>query len=145
MATIFFDMDGTIVNLYSVDNWLPMLRAENEKPYLNAEPLVNMNVFARLLNKLQKKGYKIGIISWLAKHSTADYDEKVTIAKQKWLKKHLKSVNWNEINIVRYGYNKSNFLHNEYDILFDDEENNRKEWNGVSYDEKFILDILKSL
>ena len=30
--TIWFDMDGTISDLYAVENWLPMLRAENPKP-----------------------------------------------------------------------------------------------------------------
>ena len=34
--TIWFDLDGTIANLYGVDGWLPMLRAENPAPYGNA-------------------------------------------------------------------------------------------------------------
>ena len=34
-----------------------------------------MNVLARLLNKLQRNGYTIGVVSWLAKNSTEEYDE----------------------------------------------------------------------
>ena len=64
---IFFDMDGTIANLYGVENWLEYLLNKNVKPYAEAKVMLNMNSLARLLNNLQKKGHKIGIISWLAK------------------------------------------------------------------------------
>jgi hypothetical protein len=30
-------------------------------------------------------------------------------------------------------------------ILFDDEEKNRKDWNGIAYDETDILEILAGL
>ena len=39
---IWLDMDGTIVDLYGVDNWLEYIKAEDEKPYKIAKPLVNM-------------------------------------------------------------------------------------------------------
>ena len=31
--TLVFDMDGTIANLYAVENWLEDLRSENPRPY----------------------------------------------------------------------------------------------------------------
>lgn len=61
--TIYFDMDGTIANLYGVENWLEKLRACDASPYEEAEPLIDLAQLARLLNKLQRKGYEIGIIS----------------------------------------------------------------------------------
>ena len=61
---IYFDMDGTIADLYGVENWLAYLIAEDVKPYADAGVLVNMNSLARVLNRLQRKGYEIGIISW---------------------------------------------------------------------------------
>lgn len=143
--TIWFDMDGTIADLYGVENWLDYLLNGNEYPYRNAKPLVNMNLLARYLNKLQKMGYQIGIISWLSKNSNKEYDEKVTNAKQKWLTKHLKSVNFNNTNIVSYGYEKANFCTSKNDILFDDEERNRNNWTGKAYDVQNILEILKEL
>lgn len=142
---IYFDMDGTIANLYGVENWLDYLIAKDSYPYKNAKVMLNMNTLAKYLNRLQKKGFEIGIISWLAKNSTDDYDKKVTLAKENWIKKHLKSVNFNYVNIVPYGYAKEIFCYNENDILFDDEENNRKNWTGKAYDEKNILKILKKL
>ena len=107
---IYFDMDGTIANLYGVENWLEMIIASDETPYKNAKPLINMQTLARMLNKLQSYGYVIGIISWLAKNSNADYDKKVTKAKIDWLNKHLTSVKFNEIHIVKYGTPKEKVL-----------------------------------
>lgn len=142
---IYFDMDGTIANLYAVDGWLPMLRNSDSTPYKEAKPMVRMNVLARRLNKLQKDGYTIGIISWLAKDGNNEYNEKVTNAKREWLNKHLKSVNWNEVHIVEYGTPKHNIVRYPNGILFDDEDKNRNEWTGTAYDEKEILNVLKAI
>lgn len=143
--TIYFDMDGTIADLYGVENWLDYLLNRNAFPYENAKPLIRLNLLARILNKLQKEGYRIGIISWLAKNSTKEYDEAVTRAKTKWLNKHLASVNFDEINIVKYGTPKQMFARTENDILFDDEKKNRINWTGKAFDVNEILTILKNL
>ena len=102
-TTIYFDMDGTIANLYGVKNWLDYLKSEDSTPYAIAKPLVRLASLARVLNNLQKKGYRIGVISWLAKNSSTDYDMEVIEAKKGWLNKHLHSVRFDEINIVKYG------------------------------------------
>lgn len=143
--TIWFDMDGTIANLYGVQNWLDYLMASDPTPYAIAKPLLRLSALARVLNNLQRKGYKVGVISWLAKNSTADYDEAVTKAKTEWLTKHLASVAFDEINIVRYGTPKHLFATCEADILFDDEEKNRNEWTGKAFDVNNILEVLKGL
>ncbi len=142
---IFFDMDGTIANLYEVENWLDFLIAENPKPYKEAKVMVNMSSFARLLNKIQEKGIKIGIISWLSKNGSDKYNEEVTKVKKSWLKKHLKSVLFDSVDIVKYGTKKSLFITSRNDILFDDEEQNRNNWTGKAYDEKNILENLKKI
>ena len=142
---ICFDMDGTIANLYGVTNWLEYLISGNEYPYLHAEVMVNMNSLARVLNRLQRNGIEIGIISWLAKNSNNSYDEKVTVAKKKWLKKHLASVHFDFVEIVSYGTDKNIVCTSSDDILFDDEAPNRENWNGKAYDVDNILNILKSV
>ena len=144
-TTIFFDMDGTIADLYGVENWLDYLIASDALPYEIAKPLIRLNALARILNRLQKQGYKIGVISWLAKNSNTDYDEKVTKAKKEWLKKHLASVNFDEIHIVKYGTPKQTFAKTENDILFDDEEKNRNDWTGKAFDVNEIIEILKGI
>lgn len=144
-TTIFFDMDGTIADLYGVENWLDYLIASDALPYEIAKPLIRLNALARILNKLQKQGYKVGVISWLAKNSNTAYDEKVTRAKKEWLKKHLASVNFDEIHIVKYGTPKQTFAKTENDILFDDEEKNRNGWTGKAFDVNEIIEILKGM
>ena len=143
-TTIYFDMDGTITDLYSVPNWLPLLRAYDPKPYAEAKPLVNLNSLARILNRLQRQGFRIGIISWLSKTSTPEYDAKVTAAKEKWLAKHLSSVDFDEIHIVPHGTPKQNFA-TANDILFDDEAKNRENWIGKAFDVDSIIEILKGM
>ena len=143
--TINFDMDGTIADLYANPNWLPLLRAYDPTPYATAKPLLRLCDLARKLNTLQKNGYRIAVISWLSKESTAEYDEAVTNAKLEWLAKHLPSVNWDEITIVPYGTPKENFCHNPLDILFDDEERNRNNWTGRAYGVDNILEILREI
>jgi len=144
-TTIFFDMDGTIADLYGVENWLDYLIASDAFPYEIAKPLIKLNALARILNRLQKQGYKVGVISWLAKNSNTTYDEKVTKAKKEWLKKHLASVNFDEIHIVKYGTPKQTFAKTENDILFDDEEKNRNDWTGKAFDVNEIIEILKGM
>jgi hypothetical protein len=142
---IYFDMDGTIANLYGVENWLDYLVASDPYPYKAAKPMVNMNRLARLLNRLQAEGWHIGIVSWLSKSSNETYDNAVTLAKAQWLDRHLHSVHWNEIKIVPYGTPKQEVVDVVGGILFDDEVPNRENWTGTAYDVENILEILKGL
>ena len=139
---INFDMDGTLANFYGVDGWLECLINRDATPYAVARPLFNFSALARRLNALQRNGYEICIISWLAKNSTADFDARVAEVKKEWLKKHLPSVKWDKITIVPYGTPKSTCGEG---ILFDDEEPNRKEWKGTAYNVENILEVLKKL
>lgn len=145
MTTIFFDMDGTIADLYGVENWLDCLKNGYTKPYRMAKSLVDMRELGKELNRLQNNGYAIGIISWLSKSGTDEYNARVTETKMKWLEKHIGAVAFNEIHIVKYGTPKQNFCSTENDILFDDEKPNRENWTGKAYDVQNILEVLKSL
>lgn len=145
MRTIWFDMDGTIANLYAVEDWLPKLRAYDASPYAEAEVMLNMSQLARLLNKVQQLGYQLGIISWLSKCPTPEYDEAVTEAKKAWLGQHLASVSWDKVIIVKHGVPKELFKQTEDDILFDDEAPNRENWHGDAYEPDMIIKVLKAL
>jgi hypothetical protein len=144
MKEIWFDMDGTIANLYAVEGWLDYLKSEDVYPYANATTMMNFSLLARLLNRLQAEGWKIGIISWTSKNGSEAYNLAVEVAKRAWLARHLPSVEWDEIKVVRYGTNKWKACGSG--ILFDDEEVNRKSWeNGEAYDPSLIIEILKGL
>lgn len=142
---ICFDMDGTIADLYGVDGWLDYLQSEDTTPYRVAKVLVNMQVLARSLNFLQRKGCEIGIVSWTSKNGSDQYNKAVEEAKREWLRRHLRSVKFDFVAVVPYEYNKSAFAIDDDDILFDDEERNRTAWTGVAYNANEILNVLKSL
>lgn len=142
---VWFDMDGTIADLYGVEGWLEALKAEETYPYEQAGTLVNMAQLAKLLHKLQAVGYGIGIISWTSKCGSDLYNGQVALTKMCWLHKHLPSVSWDEIRIVAYGTPKQTFKRYDDDILFDDEANNRKTWQGIAYNQNDIINTLKAL
>jgi 5'(3')-deoxyribonucleotidase len=143
--TINFDMDGTIADLYGVENWLAYLLAEDPTPYEVAKPLVRLATLARRLNTLQREGYNIAVITWLGKNATEDYNRAVTNAKLEWLARHLPTVHWDRVTVVPYGTPKENYCENPLDILFDDERQNRENWTGRAYDVNNILEILAEM
>lgn len=145
MRTIWFDMDGTIADLYDVPGWLDLLQAGDPSPYAEAAVMHNMSQLAKLLNRVQAAGYELGVISWTARNSTDEYATAVEAAKRRWLDQHLHSVHFNTINVVAYGTPKSTFARTSDDILFDDEERNRDEWTGTAYTPDNIVTVLKEL
>ncbi len=54
----------------------------------------------------------------------------------------MKSVKWDNIDMLPYGTPKNE---GRDGILFDDEAPNRDSWEGIAFDEKNILEILKGL
>ena len=144
IKAIYFDMDGTIADLYGVKGWLDDLIAENTRPYAEAKPLLNLSLLARYIHKAQKMGYIVGVISWLSKSGSPEYNKAVTEVKREWLKKHLPSVEWDEIHIVEYGTPKST-CRTCSGILFDDEERNLKEWGAGAVIASSLLEVLRNL
>ena len=145
--TIYFDMDGTIANLYGVNNWLPKLQAEDASPYVEATPLINMDNLQLLLAILQNRGYKIGIISWLAKNSSKAYDKVVRKTKIEWLRAMLPEIHFDEMHIVKYGTRKDYVAKDKNGIIFDDDERVRAKWRGESFNPNTedIIEILKTI
>lgn len=128
MKTLVFDMDGTIANLYGVNGWLQMLRAEDPTPYIKAKPLYDMVLLTAILWVLKNDGWRIAVTSWLAKESSPEYDAKVRQAKKNWLDRY--DFPYDEIHLVKYGTTKANCTrkHGGFQILVDDNEKVRKGW-----------------
>ena len=144
MKAIYFDMDGTIADFYSVENWLDYLLKEQTKPYRVAKPLCDMRKLSREIKRLQSIGYKVGIISWLSRNASDNFGRHTAIAKANWLSRHLGSITFDEVHIVDYGTPKYKFGNG---ILFDDETGNRMEWSNASeYNQAFdVHNILETL
>lgn len=142
---IYMDLDGTLADFYNVDNWLQKILENDSSPYREARPLHNFSYLAKLMHKCQKKGIEFSIISWGSKNSTENFLSAVADEKRKWLKTHLPSVNFSEIIIVPYGTPKENYKNSHFDILFDDEQANRKNWKNGAFEPQYIIPILKLL
>lgn len=126
---LIFDMDGTIADLYGVHNWLEDLRAENPRPYEEAEPIYPTDVLNSLLTIFKANGWKIVVTTWLAKGSTKEYDRLVREAKLAWLEKY--AFPYDEIHLVKYGTTKANCTRHlgGFQVLVDDNEAVRKGWH----------------
>lgn len=147
--TVYFDMDGTIADLYSVENWLQKLRAEDASPYIDAKPLCNMEEILPKLKQLQYLGIKIGVLSWGSKQATKEYNAAVRKAKRAWLKEQLPNFKFDEIHIIPYGTPKERVA-KDCGWLIDDEDLNRFQWElkkGDSFDptKETIVEILDKI
>ena len=67
---IVWDMDGTMADLYGVDGWLEMLRAENPLPYEIAKPMWDMERLVNVIRGLQDFGIEQRIVTWLSMNSS---------------------------------------------------------------------------
>ena len=128
MKRIVFDMDGTLADFYGVDGWLEDLENYNPRPYEVAKPLVDMELLTDLLDLLKAQGWIICVTSWLANHSTKEFDKLTRMAKIEWLKKY--NFPYDEIHLVKYGTTKADCTRNKkgYQVLVDDNEKVRKGW-----------------
>ena len=145
--TLVFDMDGTIADLYAVTDWLENIIAENVRPYAIAEPIYNMNKLVNVINRLKENGWRVAIVSWTSKHGSKEYNKAVRKVKKKWLDRY--NFPYDELHVIKYGTPKSYCMKKTggFQILFDDEELNRKAWrNGSTVNaNKDIYKILKNM
>lgn len=127
---IWFDMDGTIADLYSVEGWLDDLRNFNPRPYQLAKPMYDMKKLVNVCSALKDSGYHIGIISWLSKVPEASFDKAVTDAKIQWLAENGLGGICDEILVTAHGLRKADTCRKfGKGILIDDEEKNRHDWD----------------
>lgn len=149
---IFFDMDGTIADLYGVPNWLENIVQENPSPYKTAKPLKDMGKLRKTLIQLKAKGYKVVVITWLSKNSSRDYDTQVRRAKKEWLKDQ--GFPCDKIHMVKYGSPKHRIALDykaKENIIFDDDDTVREKWNRLrgngfqAYHPDKMFQILKTL
>lgn len=148
MKKIFFDLDGTVANLYGQENWLTDLRLEKKNLFKNLKPLCDMKKLNRLAMELKKQDWEIDVITWLPMNVSPIYESIVKKEKQKWIKKYMPFVT--ETYMLSYGELKQNANYKKCDdieILIDDNDDIRNDWND--YNENRIsldaIDVIKNL
>lgn len=144
---IMFDMDGTVYDLYGVDNWLEKLENSDVSAYADGAPLVNLRELEKVCKALIAKGYEIGVITWLSKGGSDSYNRNVTLTKKMWIENNMPYVT--KFTAQKYGTPKQKALDRsvKFAVLVDDNDKVRKMWETPkqrkSIDAK--LDIISKL
>lgn len=125
-ATIYFDLDGTIVDLYGFNDWLTYLQNEQITPYSEAGLLVDGEQLRNFLAAGRAAGVLFGVISWGAKNASNNYQKAIRRAKIEWLKKNDLLQYFDELHIIKYGTPKNRAAKNRTGVLIDDE---LQRWN----------------
>lgn len=141
-------MDGTIADLYGVENWLGYLRNEDTLPYENANPMWDMHQLREVLLELILQGWEIRVITWASKNASDDFLKKCEKAKKQWLRKH--NFPHSVTHVIRYGSTKANSIrHLKVEaVLIDDNPNVRAGWKlGATIDptEGNLIEKLRAL
>lgn len=125
--TLIFDMDGTIADLYKVENWLAKLRKFDPAPY--AEAALMVDGVAKAIAEARRAGAEVKVVSWLSKETNSDYDKAVRKAKREWLAEQ--GIEVDSVRCVPYGTQKAYYRNPEnINILFDDNAEVRESFEG---------------
>ena len=148
---IVWDMDGTVADLYGVDGWLEMLRAENPLPYEIAKPIWDMERLVNVIRGLQDFGIEQRVVTWLSMNSSEEYKTETRRAKREWLDEF--GFPYDHFHGVQFGATKADSVRkfladDETAILIDDSARVRKGWHlGETIDptETDVIDFLETL
>lgn len=141
--TIYFDMDGTLADLYGVPKrnfgGSPMgvfqrLDNNDARVYAEARPIMaNVN----LLKELKRKGYRIGIITAGSRFPPGtppqiqqQMNNDTLNAKRRWLNRY--GIFVDEFKFTPYGVPKINSASDRQGVLIDDEDKVLRTWPGMA-------------
>lgn len=157
MKTIYFDLDGTLFNLYGKNDWLKRLEAEDETVF-NDEHKTDFffngsKEFNSVINKLMESNVCFEVITWLPMNASKEYENKCEIVKRKWVEKNLPFVR--KVHCLSYGIPKqtaTNRHSKDEKILIDDSAQVCQTWNtkamrkSYNINKRFTaLDALKEI
>lgn len=142
---ICFDMDGTIADLYAVENWLPKLRAYDPAPYRDAALMWDATALKNALAALRNAGWQIIIITWLSKETDEPYKEAVRKAKREWLAAY--DIQYDHFHGVAYGATKADSVRHyiEHGVLVDDNAAVRNGWHLGPTIDPTAVDLIAEL
>ena len=127
--TIYFDLDGTIYNLYGMTDWKNKLDTGADNVFNQIDnTLVDMKKLSNICEFMQNSGlFDFGIISWLPKNATEEQKNKYSNEKQDFINSEMLFVN--KVCLLPYGTPKHSVIsRNSNSILFDDDITVRISW-----------------
>lgn len=145
---IYFDLDGTIADLYNEENWLEKLLGEKRNLFRNLKTMHDKNKIVNVLSQLSAKGYEISVITWTPKNVSDDYIKIVEKEKIEWIKEHFPIIT--DVHCLAYGTPKQNAKIKKAKemILIDDNLEVVEMWNtpkqrkSILADENLIENLL---
>lgn len=125
---VYLDMDGTIADLYSQENWLDKLKREESNLFRNLVPMITEE---ELFDMYPEDEFDIRILSMTPKGASDRYIRQVEFEKDEWLAKHFPKLRQGKRIYMKYGMNK-NLKGCANAILIDDNAEIRKRWKGTA-------------
>lgn len=137
MNTIWFDMDGTIYELYKIPNWLERVRAFDPTVFSDGLPRHNHERINRAIEALMEAGWQVGVLTWAPKGLGWDDKGLHTIGSQKfgWLCRFFPALADGKFACLPYGESKAQFIEDmgdarDLNILVDDNKWVRADWRS---------------
>lgn len=122
---VYFDMDGTLADLYGVTNVFKRLDALDANVYSEAKPI---DTYINMLKEFKNMGYKVIILSCLGMISDKQFDKDTIHNKGLWLDKYVGKQYIDERIYIPNTKHKEQYI-NEYGILVDDDDKVLMNWN----------------
>lgn len=131
MKNIYFDMDGTIADLYAYPNWLEHLQNE-QSDFERLAPMVDMVVLNVLMAELKKTDKAVfSIATWLPMNASEDFEETCADDKIEWVFAHFGTELYKNMHCMKYGTPKHTCVGRKLtknDVLVDDNMEVLTEW-----------------
>ena len=131
-VTVWFDMDGTIADLYGHEDWLKRLRNDDASIFLELKPMFYIyEAFEQIRSQLEEQNIivNIGIITWTPMEATYKFEKECESTKRDWIETLYPALD--EFYAIPYGTPKQSAINTKQGlhILVDDNEEVRRVWN----------------
>lgn len=145
--TIWFDMDGTLYDLYKIPEWL-MLLENNRWEVFNLPGFERSHIYRirAAIQALKNAGWTVGVITWAPKGIDWSNDALTEIGhiKYQWLVNNIPELAdaYSIFLCIPYGENKARALHKsgqrgDVNYLVDDNKEVRRAWRNWDSDSEF--------
>lgn len=130
--TVYFDMDGTIADLYGVENVFKRLDNNDATTYREATPIMD---YIAMMHQFKDMGYRIGVItagSRFPSNTPQNVKDKMNAEteynKIEWLKDHNLWSIIDTFQFIPYGVSKYEVAEDKTGVLVDDEDKALNQW-----------------
>ncbi len=148
---VIFDLDGTVYDLYNVEDWLGKIQREEAGVFTEGDILFELDEFYSTIEEMLMNGIEFGVITWLPAGASKEYEEVCRKEKLEFINKYLPFVS--EVSICSYGIPKQNLIKKRAAAMYllDDNKdvcemfNQAKNCVGINVEEGNLVQVLRNL